>query len=149
MQTEVRVVPEVALMFRELAPLAEPENRAGLANLGAALDHDPEFRHRFLADDARAALVRNTVAVTVLQAGSSPNVVPEEARAELDVRLLPDERCDEFLEQLRDVVSDPSIRIEPIVAFETRSSPADTELFRVDRRASRTKSTRLRWCCRA
>ena len=74
--------------------------------------------------------MRNTVAVTVLQAGSSPNVVPEEARAELDVRLLPDERCDEFLEQLRDVIADPSIRIEPILAFETRSSPADTELFR-------------------
>jgi acetylornithine deacetylase/succinyl-diaminopimelate desuccinylase-like protein len=130
MQTEVRVVPEVALMFRELAPLAEAENRAGLANLGDALEHDPEFRRRFLADDARAALVRNTVAVTVLQAGSSPNVVPEEAKAELDVRLLPDERCDEFLEELRDVISDPSIRIEPILAFETRSSAADTDLFR-------------------
>ena len=130
MKTEVRVVPEVARMFRELAPLAEPEDRAGFANLGAALDHDLEFRRRFLADDARAALVRNTVAMTVLQAGTSPNVVPEEARAELDVRLLPDERCDEFLEQLRDVVSDPSIRIDPIVAFETRSSPPDTELFR-------------------
>jgi len=36
------------------------------------------------------------------------------------VRLLPDERCDEFLEQLRDVVSDPSIRIEPISRFENR-----------------------------
>jgi acetylornithine deacetylase/succinyl-diaminopimelate desuccinylase-like protein len=130
MQTEVRVVPEVARMFRELAPLAEPEDRAGLANLAEALALDETFRHRFLADDARAALVRNTVAVTVLQAGSSPNVVPEEARAELDVRLLPDERCDEFLEQLRGVVADPSIRIDPILAFETRSSPADTELFR-------------------
>lgn len=129
MQTEVRVVPEVAHMFRELAPLAEAENRAGMLNLAAALEHDPGFSRRFLADDARAALVRNTVAVTVLQAGSSPNVVPEEAKAELDIRLLPDERCDEFLEQLRDVISDPSIRIEPILAFETRSSPSDTELF--------------------
>ncbi|MBS1105141.1 MAG: peptidase [Deltaproteobacteria bacterium] len=137
MQTEVRVVPEVAQMFRKLAPLAESENRAGLANLGDTLASDPEFERRFLADDARAALVRNTVAVTVLKAGSSPNVVPEEAVAELDVRLLPDERCDEFLEQLRDVVSDPSIRIEPILAFENRSSPSDTELFRaVERVAS-------------
>jgi len=136
LQTEVRVVPEVADMFRDLAPLAEPENRAGLANLGDALANDPEFRRRFLADDARAALVRDTIAVTVLKAGSSPNVVPEEARAELDVRLLPDERCDEFLEQLRDVVSDPSIRIEAILAFETRSSPADTELFRAIERVA-------------
>ena len=136
LQTEVRVVPEVADMFRDLAPLAEPENRAGLANLGDALANDPEFRRRFLADDARAALVRDTIAVTVLKAGSSPNVVPEEARAELDVRLLPDERCDEFLEQLRDVVSDPSIRIEAILAFETHSSPADTALFRAIERVA-------------
>jgi acetylornithine deacetylase/succinyl-diaminopimelate desuccinylase-like protein len=136
LQTEVRVVPEVADMFRALAPLAEPENRAGLANLGDALANDPEFRRRFLADDARAALVRDTIAVTVLKAGSSPNVVPEEARAELDVRLLPDERCDEFLEQLRDVVSDPSIRIEAILAFETHSSPADTALFRAIERVA-------------
>lgn len=142
MQTEVRVVPEVEQMFRKLAPLAEPENRAGLANLGDTLANDPEFQRRFLVDDARAALVRNTVAVTVLRAGSSPNVVPEEAVAELDVRLLPDERCDEFLEQLRDVVSDPSIRIEPILAFENRTSPSDTELFRaVERVASEIDPT--------
>lgn len=130
MQTEVRVVPEVEHMFRALAPLAEPEDRAGLANLGDALSNDFDFRRRFLADDSRAALVRDTIAVTVLRAGSSPNVVPEEARAELDVRLLPDERCDEFLEELRDVIADPSIRIDPILAFETRSSPPNTELFR-------------------
>ena len=64
-----------------------------------ALATDPEFRRRFLADESRAALVRNTIAITVLRAGSAPNVVPEEAVAELDVRLLPGERCDEFLER--------------------------------------------------
>jgi acetylornithine deacetylase/succinyl-diaminopimelate desuccinylase-like protein len=130
MQTEVRVVPEVARMFAELAPSAELEDRAGLANLAASLDLDPEFRKRFLADEARAALVRTTVAITVLQAGTAPNVVAEEARAELDVRLLPGDRCDDFLEMLRDVVADPSIRIEPTLSFESRSSPADTALFR-------------------
>jgi len=129
MQTEVRVVPEVERMFRELAPLAEPEDRAGLANLSASLATDPEFQRRFLADETRAALVRTTVAITVLHAGTAPNVVPEEARAELDVRLLPGDRCDEFLEGLRWVVADPSIRIEPILSFESRSSPADTALF--------------------
>ena len=81
----------------------------------------------------------------MLQAGTAPNVVPEEARAELDVRLLPDERCDEFLEgQLRDVVADPSIRIEPILSFESRSSPADTELFRAIEQRRRARSTPAR-----
>jgi acetylornithine deacetylase/succinyl-diaminopimelate desuccinylase-like protein len=128
-QTEVRVVPEVERMFAALAPFAEAEDRYPLARLSDSLANDPEFRRRFLADEARAALVRTTVAITVLQAGSAPNVVPEEARAELDVRLLPGDRCDEFLEGLRDVIADPNIRIEPILSFETRSSPPDTELF--------------------
>jgi acetylornithine deacetylase/succinyl-diaminopimelate desuccinylase-like protein len=129
MQTEVRVVPEVQRMFRELAPFADPEDRAGLSNLGASLEGDTEFRRRFLADESRAALVRTTVAITVLHAGTAPNVVPEEASAELDVRLLPGDRCDEFLAGLRDVVADPSIRIEPTLSFESQSSPADTRLF--------------------
>lgn len=137
MQTEVRVVPEVERMFRELAPLAEPEDRAPLSSLAASLEGDPAFRRRFLADESRAALVRTTIAITVLRAGTSPNVVPEEAIAELDVRLLPGDRCDEFLENLRDVVADPSIRIEPILWFESKSSPADTALFDAIERVAR------------
>lgn len=137
LQTEVRVVPDVERMFAALAPLGEPEDRAGLATLGAALETDPAFRRRFLADEARAALVRTTIAITVLRAGTSPNVVPEEARAELDVRLLPGDRCDDFLEGLREVIADPSIRIEPILAFESKSSPADTALFRAIRAVAR------------
>jgi acetylornithine deacetylase/succinyl-diaminopimelate desuccinylase-like protein len=129
-QTEVRVIPEVAQMFAALAPFAEFEDRAGLADLASALDLDPDFRRRFLADETRAALVRTTVAITVLRAGTSPNVVPEEATAELDVRLLPGDRCDDFMASLQEVISDPSVRIEPILSFESRSSPSDTALFR-------------------
>jgi acetylornithine deacetylase/succinyl-diaminopimelate desuccinylase-like protein len=131
------VVPEVERMFAALAPLAEPEDRAGLADLAASLERDPEFRRRFLADDSRAALVRNTVAITVLRAGTAPNVVPEEAVAELDVRLLPGERCDEFLESLHAVVADPSIRLDPILSFDALPSPPDTELFRAIERVAR------------
>ena len=65
-------------MFAEFVPLAEPADRAGLGrSRRRARITISSFRRRFLADEARAALVRNTVAVTVLQAGTSPNVVPE------------------------------------------------------------------------
>jgi acetylornithine deacetylase/succinyl-diaminopimelate desuccinylase-like protein len=129
MEMEIRVVPEVAAMFAALAPNADAADRAGYRDLAAHLSGDPEFRHRFLADPARAALVRNTVSITVLSAGSRTNVVPDEARAELDVRLLPGERCDAFVERLRSVVGDPTISVEAFLSFETRDSPADTELF--------------------
>jgi len=118
-------------MFAALAPIADPSDRAGYRDLAPALASDAEFRRRFLADPARAALVRNTVSITVLAAGSrtSVNVVPESAEAALDVRLLPGDRCDTFVDRLRAVVADPTIAVDPILSFETRSSPARTALF--------------------
>ena len=99
MEPPVRVTPEVARMFAALAPYAAPEDRAGLAHLEASLAEDPAFRARFLAERGRAALVRSTLEITVLESGGSTNVVPAEARAQIDARLLPGERCDEFVEQ--------------------------------------------------
>jgi acetylornithine deacetylase/succinyl-diaminopimelate desuccinylase-like protein len=129
----VRVVPEVAAMFAALEPVAEPEDRAGYRALATALREDAAFRERFLADGGRAALVRNTVSITVLRAGSTTNVVPDEAYAELDVRLVPGERCEDFLEELRGVIDDPGMQVTPILAFDSVASPADTELFRAIR----------------
>jgi len=129
MPSPLRVVPTVADMFAALAPMAAPEDRAGYADLADALRHDAAFRQRFLADGARAALVRNTVNITVLQAGSHTNVAPEEARADLDVRLLPGESCNAFLDQLAAVIADPGVQVQPLLAFEPLASPADTELF--------------------
>jgi acetylornithine deacetylase/succinyl-diaminopimelate desuccinylase-like protein len=129
MPLPIRVVPEVATMFDWLAPIAAPEDRAGYANLATALREDVSFRHRFLADGARNALVRNTVNITVLSAGSHTNVAPEEARADLDVRLLPGESCRAFLDHLRLVISDPAVEVQSLLAFEPLGSPARTELF--------------------
>jgi acetylornithine deacetylase/succinyl-diaminopimelate desuccinylase-like protein len=136
MPGEVRVTPDVARMFAALAPVAEPEDQAGYARLDQALRDDPDFRRRFLADGARAALVRDTVTITVLRAGSHTNVVPEEARAELDVRLLPGTRCDAFLGTLRRVIDDPAVHLQPMLAFEPLGSPAESDLFRAIERVA-------------
>ena len=53
-------------MFAALAPYGPAEDRAGLANLAAALRDDAAFRARFLDEPGRAAMVRNTVEITVL-----------------------------------------------------------------------------------
>jgi acetylornithine deacetylase/succinyl-diaminopimelate desuccinylase-like protein len=141
-QTEVRATPEVAQMFAALEPLAPPEDQPGYANLAQALRTSPPFRERFLADRARASLVRNTIAITVLEAGSRTNVVPAEASADLDARLLPGESCPAFVERVRQVVADPSIEIQLLLSFETRSSPADTDLFRaIEQVAAETDPT--------
>jgi len=129
MPLPIRVAPEVATMFAWLAPIAALEDRAGYADLATALSDDAAFRRRFLADSARSALVRNTVNITVLSAGSHTNVAPEEASADLDVRLLPGESCNAFLDGLRLLIDDPAVQVQSLLAFEPLASPARTELF--------------------
>jgi len=140
METPVRVAPEVARMFAALAPYAAPEDRAGLAHLEASLAGDPAFRERFLAERGRAALVQNTLEITVLESGGSTNVVPTEARAEIDARLLPGERCEAFVEEVRAAAATPDLELRILLDFESSTSPVGTELFRaLERVAARSE----------
>jgi acetylornithine deacetylase/succinyl-diaminopimelate desuccinylase-like protein len=130
METEIRVTPEAARMFAALAPFAAPEDRASFADLGAALQRDAGFRERFLARAGFAARVSNTVAITVLEGSTRTNVVPAEARAQLDARVLPGERCEDFIAEIRHVIRDPQVTLTPILRPEAQSSPVETDLFR-------------------
>jgi acetylornithine deacetylase/succinyl-diaminopimelate desuccinylase-like protein len=56
-------------------------------------------------------------------------VIPPEASAELDVRLLPDQDPKAFLAELTRVIADDQIRIETLLSFPPASSPRDHELF--------------------
>jgi acetylornithine deacetylase/succinyl-diaminopimelate desuccinylase-like protein len=135
-ETRVRVTPEVGRMFEALAPYASGEDQLGLADLSRSLSLWPDFRERFLAEPGRNSLVRNTIALTVLRAGERTNVVPGEARAQLDVRLLPGERCRTFVAELRGIIGNPEVQIETILEFETLASPIETDLFRAIERVA-------------
>jgi acetylornithine deacetylase/succinyl-diaminopimelate desuccinylase-like protein len=136
---ETKVVPAVAQMFAALAPLAAPEDRAGYASLRGALALDPAFRARFLEDSGRAALVRTTAAITTLAGSERINVLPSEARAGIDARLLPGERCADFVERLRSTIADPEVNLEVELSFETTgasASPSDGPLMEAIRRVA-------------
>ena len=81
-----------------------------------------------LGEGLRASL-HNTVSPTQLTAGLKANVIPSEAEATLDGRLLPGFDCDSFLAELRPRLGD---RIE--IGIDHYSPPlevpADTPLFR-------------------
>ncbi|HUP65695.1 MAG TPA: M20/M25/M40 family metallo-hydrolase [Thermoanaerobaculia bacterium] len=80
--------------------------------------------------DGAAALMRNTVAVTMLEAGSSVNVIPTVATALLDVRLVPGSDSDEFLNKVREAAGELA-EVEVILqARAAPPSPTNTELFR-------------------
>ena len=126
--TPIEVVPAVARMFASMAVVAPPDDREHFAQLRGALELNPEFRERFLADRGRAALVRNTAAVTTLDAGENMNVIPGEARATIDARLLPGASCSDFVADVREAVG-PDIEVTVRLAFEAAESPVDTPLL--------------------
>ncbi|MAG33644.1 MAG: hypothetical protein CL908_22425 [Deltaproteobacteria bacterium] len=129
-ESAIHVSDEVAQMFAALAVIAPEWDRPGFENLADALDENDAFRRRFLDNPSQSALVRNTVSITVLEGASKTNVAPAIARAQLDARLLPGERCGAFKAAIEALIDEPSIEIEEILSFSSRASPADTPLYR-------------------
>jgi acetylornithine deacetylase/succinyl-diaminopimelate desuccinylase-like protein len=91
----------------------------------------PVLRSRLKNDLFFSPLVRNTINLTMLSGGQASNVIPAQAEAKLDVRLLPDEDPETFLAGLRSVIGDPKVAIEvehiPLPQVTTES---DTEFYR-------------------
>jgi len=84
-----------------------------------------------------AAMTRDTISLTMLDAGYKPNVIPERAEAVLDCRLLPDTKPDAFLAALRETIDDPNVQIEILQApAPTAPSPTDAPLFQAMQRAA-------------
>jgi acetylornithine deacetylase/succinyl-diaminopimelate desuccinylase-like protein len=68
--------------------------------------------HGPLADYPVQALLRNTIAPTMLNSGIKANVIPETAEATLDCRLLPHADLNLFLGTIRGLIGDPRVSIE-------------------------------------
>jgi acetylornithine deacetylase/succinyl-diaminopimelate desuccinylase-like protein len=58
------------------------------------------------------AMLRDTVSPTMLSAGVRPNVIPSEARATLNVRLLPGDTISALIADLTKTINDPLVRLE-------------------------------------
>jgi acetylornithine deacetylase/succinyl-diaminopimelate desuccinylase-like protein len=130
-QTQLKVTPAVARYFRELAQLQQDlESRRAYSDIGAALG-DPRIASIILSQPQNAALLRNTIQPTVVRIGSKTNVIDPIATAEIDCRLLPGERPEDFVAEIKRVIDDPMIEVETILAFGATESPIDTELHRV------------------
>jgi acetylornithine deacetylase/succinyl-diaminopimelate desuccinylase-like protein len=128
--TPLHVTPELERFYADTAHLETGARRERLRDLRKALQ-DPAFAAEFTANPRQNAQVRNTISLTVLASGSKTNVIPPEASAELDVRLLPDQDPKQFVAEITQVIADDKIRIETLLSFPPASSPIEHELFDV------------------
>ena len=110
-ETPIRLLPAVDRFLKAQATLETGQHRAWLSNAAAALATS-KGRAYILSDPYRNAILRNTIAPTVLTGSTQTNIIPPLASAELDVRLLPDEDTVAFRRELVRVIGDSSVHIE-------------------------------------
>jgi len=98
--------------FEGLAPLQDDE----LGKWIRSLDTPDRGEHaaRVISDTNPAwnAMLRDTISPTMLSAGVRANVIPAEARATLNIRLLPGDTIDVLLGELNKLVNDPQVKLE-------------------------------------
>lgn len=99
--------------FSQMAKIAPPAAAAryravlnpGSSEAKAAIEY---FRKE---EPQTAALLYSTMSPTMMEAGYRINVIPSEAKATLDTRLLPDEDPERFLAAVKAVVNDPDVDV--------------------------------------
>jgi acetylornithine deacetylase/succinyl-diaminopimelate desuccinylase-like protein len=114
-QTPLRVLPVVEEFLRNMAPYEPPERAARYRNIRKAIE-DKKFQEEVERDESLNFLLRDTISLTMLGGSEQTNVIPPEAWANLDVRILPGGDPSALLETLRRVVNDPDVTIEPLNA---------------------------------
>ena len=129
-QSPIKVVPEVQKFYADSAASAPAGRREQYLDLRKALQ-DPVFAAEFLKDRSNNARVRNTISITGIKGSDKINVIPAEASAEIDVRLLPGEEPQLFIGEMRRVIADASIKIEILLSRAAASSPPSPDALRI------------------
>jgi acetylornithine deacetylase/succinyl-diaminopimelate desuccinylase-like protein len=138
-QTPLHVTPGVDKFFRDISQRYTGEQRDWLSNVRLALGN-PRARNWILGDVYWNAILRNTIALTGLQGSNKTNVIPAEATADIDIRLLPDADPAAVLASLKQVVGDTAVAWTSLLAPKTPlESPIDTDLFHAIERAARER----------
>ena len=135
-ETPLHVTPGVDKYFRDIARGYSGKQKQWLSNVQVALD-DPMARQWILSDLYWNAILRNTISLTGLHGSNKTNVIPAEASADIDIRLLPDADPRQFLATLQGVVGDTAVQFTPLLTPKAPlESPIETEFFHAIEKAA-------------
>ncbi len=82
------------------------------------------------------AILRNTIALTILKAGEKVNVIPTESTAQFDARILPEEKAERFLKAVAKVAG-KDVAVVSSGPYDSIPSSYRTDYFRMIRQAVR------------
>ena len=110
---DVRFNETSGTYFRRLAAISPPEVAKHYRDV---LSADPNVRAAadawlFENEPQHSSMLRTSVSPNIFTGGYRSNVIPSEAKATLDVRMLPDEDPAAFLAQVKRVVDDPVVEV--------------------------------------
>lgn len=110
----VRFTTIVRRYFEGLAPLEDDEIGKWMRSVDTS--DRGEHAQRVISDASPLwnAMMRNTIAPTMLNAGTARNVIPGTATANLNVRLLPGDNVNPLLGELNKLVNDSQIKLDVI-----------------------------------
>ena len=125
--------------FRDISSRVPEPRRSWLANVKQGLTN-PQAREWILDDIYWNAILRNTISITGLQGSNKTNVIPAEATADIDIRLLPDTDPATMLATLKRIVNDTAVHFSTLIDPKPPlENPIETDLFRAIERASRDR----------
>lgn len=145
----VKLVPATQTYFKALLPISPEQTASDIRQLLGAKDQgDLEAAgKRLVADNPKDglllhALLRDTMVITMIDAGIKPNVIPGEAKAVVNTRLLPGTTTDQMIAEIKQAIGDPAIDVSLMTAMSQQearelylmrtnapSSPVDTVLY--------------------
>lgn len=130
-QPPVILTPLVEGYFKALAASETEPTKQRYENIRESVK-DPVFlRELHEHHPMDYALLTSTANINVIHDSTGKvNVVPSKAEAEVDFRLVPGSNGDEWVEEVRKIVADPSIKVFKMVSWETIDSPIDSALTR-------------------
>ena len=130
-KTEMRLNDTTRAYFDRLATISDPDDAWRYRNVGNPDETEAIQQHFLETFPYHYSVLRTSVVPTVMNAGFRKNVIPSEATAILDIRMLPDEDVDAFYKKLADLINDPQVTVvpEPIYRPESNPSPIDNEMF--------------------
>jgi len=132
-ETPMRLNDTTRTYFERLAVVSSPEQAARYKGLVDPAKSTQIQRYLAEYEPSHYSMLRTSVVPTILKAGFRMNVIPSEAEATIDVRMLPDENVSKFYEEMNKVVNDPAVHLEAINVGSRDATPPsriDNEMFR-------------------
>jgi carboxypeptidase PM20D1 len=135
-QLPARIQGVAREMFATVAPEMSGFGRVALSNLWL---FGPLVKKQLEAGASTAAMLHTTTALTIVEAGNKENVLPGQAEATVNFRLLPGDTLAGTLAHVKDTVADPRFQFEtlPGAVEPSKVAPTDSASYKLIERTVR------------